>query len=540
MAAALGLVDELREGSHDAVVGIGGGRTLDVAKYAASQAGLPMVSVATNLAHDGIASPVASLEDEEGRKGSFGVHIPIAVVVDLDYVRRSPEEQLRSGIGDALSNLSALADWEVAAEDRGEPIDGLAATFARSGAESLLRSTDDLASDSFQRDSRRGTRPQRPGHGRRRDRAARAAARATRSRTRSTPSIPDRASHGEQVAVGALFASFLREDGLFELARRRPAPPRRRPRCPGDLGLSEEEFAAAVAHAPTTRPGPVHDPRAPRPRRGRDPRPGRHATSMPSIAELRAETQPDWLLARPGAEHWAGPLYMRRVSPYVTRLSCARRYHGERRHLAHDPRPGCSAPPRSTIAGSGPRCWRALHPAPAPPRLLATARSRAGAKRVLPGRRLPRPDRALPHRGGLPAALGVRAAGGWDSLDGWDSLGLLVAVLVLLIKAETQLVRSRSGESGCRSSATRPRRPPRAPAACAGSAGRWPTCPSSGPSCRSRPRCSRWPRRSSTGSPDGLDRDPDPARRPACRVAALTAPRASSPGVLSPRTGSSD
>ena len=41
---------------------------------------------------------------------------------------------------------------------------------------------------------------------------------------------------------------------------------------------------------------------------------------MPSIAELRAETQPDWLLGRPGAEHWAGRLYMRRLSPYLTRL----------------------------------------------------------------------------------------------------------------------------------------------------------------------------------------------------------------------------
>jgi phosphatidylglycerophosphate synthase len=40
----------------------------------------------------------------------------------------------------------------------------------------------------------------------------------------------------------------------------------------------------------------------------------------------------------------------------------------------------------------------------------------------------------------LPAALGVRAAGGWESLDGWTSLGLLVAVLVLLLKAETHLV----------------------------------------------------------------------------------------------------
>src|SRR5215218_10021473 len=137
VAAALEHVEELREGSHDAVVGIGGGRTLDVAKYAASQAGLPMVSVATNLTHDGIASPVASLEDE-GRKGSYGVNIPIAVLVDLDYVRRCPVEHLRAGVGDTISNLNALADWELAATQRGEPVDGLAAALARTAAESML------------------------------------------------------------------------------------------------------------------------------------------------------------------------------------------------------------------------------------------------------------------------------------------------------------------------------------------------------------------------------------------------------------------
>jgi glycerol-1-phosphate dehydrogenase [NAD(P)+] len=252
VTAALGLVEDLREGSHDAVVGIGGGRTLDVAKYAASQAGLPMVSVATNLAHDGIASPVASLEDEEGRKGSYGVHIPLAVVVDLDYVRRSPEEQVRSGIGDALSNLSALADWEVAAEDRGEPIDGLAATFARSGAESLVQSTDDLGSDSFQRTLAEALVL---------SGLAMAVAGSSRPCSGACHEIshaidalyPGRATHGEQVAVGALFASFLREDGLFELlglALRRHGVAR----VPEDLGLSDEEFAEAVAHAPSTRP----------------------------------------------------------------------------------------------------------------------------------------------------------------------------------------------------------------------------------------------------------------------------------------------
>ena len=39
----------------------------------------------------------------------------------------------------------------------------------------------------------------------------------------------------------------------------------------------------------------------------------------PSVAELRAATQPPSLFERNSGEHWAGKLYMRRLSPYVTR-----------------------------------------------------------------------------------------------------------------------------------------------------------------------------------------------------------------------------
>src|SRR5690606_2892240 len=59
--AAQELGEKLRKRPYDAVVGIGGGKTLDTAKWAASRYGLPMVSVATSLAHDGLASPTASL-----------------------------------------------------------------------------------------------------------------------------------------------------------------------------------------------------------------------------------------------------------------------------------------------------------------------------------------------------------------------------------------------------------------------------------------------------------------------------------------------
>ena len=248
---ALDLADALRGGSYDAVVGIGGGRTLDVAKYAAGLVGLPMVSVATNLAHDGIASPVASLE-HDGRKGSYGVQVPIAVVVDLDYVRRCPPEQVRSGVGDALSNLSALADWELASRERGEQVDGLAAALARSGAESLLHRSDALLSDTFLTALAEALVL---------SGLAMAAAGSSRPCSGACHEIshaidllyPGKAAHGEQVAVGALFASFLRQDerlDAFDAALRRYGVAR----LPADLGLTEEEFAASVARAPATRP----------------------------------------------------------------------------------------------------------------------------------------------------------------------------------------------------------------------------------------------------------------------------------------------
>ena len=246
------LAASLRAGSYDAVVGIGGGRTLDVAKYAASITGLPMVSVATSLAHDGLASPVASLEHED-HKGSFGVHTPIAVVVDLDYVRSCPRDQLRAGIGDALSNLSALADWALANRERGEPWDGVAAALARSAAESLLHQEHPLDDDQLLTTLanaliQSGLAMAIAGNSRPCSGACHEIAHAIDAMH------PGTSSHGAQVAVGMLFASFLRGDPALEALdaclRRYGAP-----RVPADLGLSEEEFTAAVLRAPSTRPG---------------------------------------------------------------------------------------------------------------------------------------------------------------------------------------------------------------------------------------------------------------------------------------------
>ena len=241
------------------MVGIGGGKVIDTVKYAATMQGMPMVAVATSLAHDGLASPVSTLVWGSSSP-SYGVHIPIAVVVDLDLVARSPAYQIRSGIGDALSDISACADWELSHAINGEPVDGLAMSLARTAAESVLHhpgtitDTDFLATLAQVADSRR----RRDGRGRvepavqrrlPRDRAragdAAAGRREPRHRRRTGRVVRD------VPAVAARTSrSRPRSSGWW-----RRSPGTSIPRTPAEIGLTDKEFVDVVAFAPSTRPG---------------------------------------------------------------------------------------------------------------------------------------------------------------------------------------------------------------------------------------------------------------------------------------------
>jgi len=252
-ASAVTLGKRLRAGAYEAVAGIGGGKTIDVTKFAAHMAGIPMVAVATNLAHDGIASPVSSLEHESG-KGSYGVVMPVAVVVDLDRVRRAPYPLASAGIGDVVSNLSAVADWELAAADTGERVDGLAAAMSRTAAHAVLHQPGSARSDEFLTVLAEALIL---------SGLAMSVAGSSRPCSGGDHEImhaidqlyPGSGSHGELAGVGALFCAYLRDDmGQAELIS---ACLQRHglPRTPDDLGLSRADFTKAVVSAPATRPG---------------------------------------------------------------------------------------------------------------------------------------------------------------------------------------------------------------------------------------------------------------------------------------------
>ncbi|WP_329105976.1 iron-containing alcohol dehydrogenase family protein [Micromonospora sp. NBC_01699] len=250
--AALELGDKLPAGAYDAVVGIGGGKTIDTAKYAATRYGMPMVSVATSLANDGIASPIATL-DHNGGRPSYGVHIPIAVMVDLDFVETGSDLRNRAGIGEVLSNLSALADWELAREVRGEQVDGLGATLARSGAEAIINHPGDMSDDGFVTILAESlissglamaiTGTSRPCSG-----GCHEIMHAMHLLRLGT------GSHGEQVGLGGLFCTFLRGD--LDRFRQMASCLHRHglPMLPAGIGLTDDEFVEVVTLAPRTRP----------------------------------------------------------------------------------------------------------------------------------------------------------------------------------------------------------------------------------------------------------------------------------------------
>jgi len=170
-------------------------------------------------------------------------------------------------------------------------------------------------------------------------------------------------------------------------------------------------------------------------------------SSTPTIAELRTETQPPSLFERNSGEHWSGRLYMRRFSPFVTRLILPTRVSANA-VTGLTLVIGLAAAALLTVPG--------LIPAAGALVLIQVQMlfdcsdgeiARWRREFSTAGIYLDRMSHYVTETA-FPIALGVRADGGWDSIGGWTTLGLVVAVLVLLIRTESALVHVARAESG--------------------------------------------------------------------------------------------
>lgn len=98
---------ELEKQPPDVVAGIGGGKTIDVAKAVGTRLKVPFVVVPTIAATDAPTSSLSVIYREDGSHAGefFYDHSPAVLVVDSRIIANAPVRFLVSGMGDALATL---------------------------------------------------------------------------------------------------------------------------------------------------------------------------------------------------------------------------------------------------------------------------------------------------------------------------------------------------------------------------------------------------------------------------------------------------
>jgi glycerol dehydrogenase-like iron-containing ADH family enzyme len=128
------------------VVGLGGGSSIDTAKFMAEVTGLPLVQIPTIISVDAAFTSAYGYRDD-ARVRYAGDLRPIEVIVDPSLIRQAPPELNRAGVGDLLSCHTAMFDWRLAVETgRGDmPWDEEGAALGRRVLDEVETAADEIA-----------------------------------------------------------------------------------------------------------------------------------------------------------------------------------------------------------------------------------------------------------------------------------------------------------------------------------------------------------------------------------------------------------
>ncbi|MFD1396100.1 iron-containing alcohol dehydrogenase family protein [Kroppenstedtia eburnea] len=241
------------EDPPDIIFGVGGGKALDVSKVVGTRSNVPVVLFPTAISSDAICSPVAVIK-MLNKSTSIGVKMPQGVVIDLDLLASSPPRLMSAGIGDLLSNKSALFDWRLAHAAGKEEMNTFANLMANNAVDSFLNLINRPEVDSSR--MIKGAAESLIMSG-----IAMSIAGSSRPCSGSEHLISHaldyhcggKALHGEQVALGVLFSEYLQ--GQREQVEKL-GPIYEKLGLPAhyeDLGYTREEMHRAIRKAPSMR-----------------------------------------------------------------------------------------------------------------------------------------------------------------------------------------------------------------------------------------------------------------------------------------------
>ena len=127
---------DVGKSKSELIVGVGGGRSVDIAKIIGFNLDLPFVSIPTSASHDGIASPFVSIKGNKPH--SVVATAPLGVFVDVDIIKKAPKKLLASGCGDLIAKITAVRDWQLGRDKTGEYYGRYSADLALMSAKILM------------------------------------------------------------------------------------------------------------------------------------------------------------------------------------------------------------------------------------------------------------------------------------------------------------------------------------------------------------------------------------------------------------------
>jgi len=144
-SASFDAIEAVIEAAEDAdagyVVGVGGGKAIDIAKMAADHTGVGLVSVPTAASHDGIVSGRGSVPEGDTRH-SVAADPPVAVIADTGIIADAPWDLTTAGCADIISNYTAVKDWQLANRLQNVEYSEYSGALSKMTAEMLVDNTD--------------------------------------------------------------------------------------------------------------------------------------------------------------------------------------------------------------------------------------------------------------------------------------------------------------------------------------------------------------------------------------------------------------
>jgi len=137
------VIGSIKRTKASIVLGVGGGKDIDVAKLASAKASVPFMSIPTAGSHDGIASPYASIKGGS-RPYSIRAQAPVAILTDIGVIADSPYNLLAAGCADIVAKFTAVKDWQLAHKLKNEYYGDYAAELALMSAELVTKNAKEI------------------------------------------------------------------------------------------------------------------------------------------------------------------------------------------------------------------------------------------------------------------------------------------------------------------------------------------------------------------------------------------------------------